>query len=130
MNRSYFLTLLFVLLSVITQALASGEKRWRIHNETGEPVPVSIEAITQYTREIDSKPIKTETYDVKEDGFVTFVFDISVIYPNLKSVNGKKVSAPPKPPKYEDDESGFYVAKFNLFEDASLGYVLHAAVKK
>ena len=128
MNRFYFLTLFFVLLSVCTQAEATAEKRWRIHNETGEPV--SIEAITKYTRGEDSQPFSPEKYDVKKKGFVTFIFDISVSNPNLKSVNGEDIKPYPSHPKYVEDESGFYVAKFNLFKDASLGYVLHAATVK
>lgn len=95
MNRFYFLTLLFVLLCVGTQVEAAVEKRWRIHNRTGEPV--SIEAITEYTRGEDPRPVSgsTKKYDVKEDGFVTFIFDtLSVSEPEL-SVNNKKVSTPP-----------------------------------
>ena len=112
MNRSYFLTLFFVLLSVCTQT-GLFYKRLIIHNKTGKSVVIRVlsgieEGGGKYGMD---RPLFKE-YTVLQDGIVTGAYDQRGV-----RVGDKKVTV-------QDN-----VFEYDLTEDATEGYVLNPTKK-
>ena len=138
MNRSYFLTLLFILLCVGIQVEAIWERghdwKWKINNTTGKNVAIKV-LIAYGSKRVERGKddphwvVKRKAvpefmkYSVSQGDTVTVLFR-SPVKPNVSSVNGKKVTIQ-ELAIYDENR----LAEYELTGDAAKGYVLNPAKK-